>query len=303
MNEIENMRQQFEEQGGIEKHDINSITITSHADFETVGAIIVQNAAQKKKIEEWFKPLKASRHAAWKAVCDEENFWLKLIEDENTQARTKANAWVKRCEEIEAQENKEAQHEAFELVKKFKDTFDHKQPVTPQYEAFVQSASLIDKTGWSNNKQYQFNEQVKNALEALKMWVAYKVAEVKKAELEANAVLAIQSGNDEQAQNLFDSAQNVEPVIEEPSIALPVVAPVKAPEPMKVAGTRTREYWTAVIENPELVPAYIDGMGVKVCIRTIDESKLKEIAKQTEGKAVIPGVKFVKETRVEVTGR
>lgn len=61
-------------------------------------------------------------------------------------------------------------------------------------------------------------------------------------------------------------------------------------EKPKLGGTHIREVWDVEITDPDAVPIKYG----KMVIRDINIQKLKDIAKYEEGKADIPGVKFIK---------
>lgn len=63
-------------------------------------------------------------------------------------------------------------------------------------------------------------------------------------------------------------------------------------------GISKRKTWKAMIEDPESVPAYYNGME----IRTINMTALNGIAKMTKGTANIPGIKFYEEISISVKG-
>lgn len=97
-------------------------------------------------------------------------------------------------------------------------------------------------------------------------------AEAEKAELEAQAVKLVQSGQIDQAADLVAASEAIEP---EP-IQLAVIQP-------KIADIRTFETWGYEIVDASLVPREY------LCI---DEKKLGAFARNTKGLVKVAGVKF-----------
>jgi hypothetical protein len=69
------------------------------------------------------------------------------------------------------------------------------------------------------------------------------------------------------------------------------MTPAAQVEQPKAEGISTRYKWVAVVLNSEAVPISVNG----IVIRPVDEKKLAELAKMTNGTAEVPGVRFRKE--------
>ena len=65
---------------------------------------------------------------------------------------------------------------------------------------------------------------------------------------------------------------------------------------VNLGGTHVRKTWKARIVDEDKVPTHF----MKMCIRPIDTSALNEIAKYSEGTAVIEGVEFYQEESVVI---
>ena len=73
----------------------------------------------------------------------------------------------------------------------------------------------------------------------------------------------------------------------------PVQPIVAAP---KTSGLSVKKTWKARVVNPQIVPAYFDGME----IRTINAAALNTIARESGGTAQIPGVEFYQDSTMSV---
>lgn len=74
------------------------------------------------------------------------------------------------------------------------------------------------------------------------------------------------------------------------------VALTESKEEVKLGGTHVRKVWKARVVDESKVPVKYSN----IVIRTIDMSKLNEIAKFEEGQAKIPGVEFYQEEVVVI---
>lgn len=97
------------------------------------------------------------------------------------------------------------------------------------------------------------------------------------------AIASSENGNNEEAGLLVAIAQMVDDI--PPSHSQPAI---NAP------GTSIRKVWKAKVVDPTLVPAYVNGIE----IREISQSKLNDLARMSNGAAVVPGVEFYQESTV-----
>lgn len=110
--------------------------------------------------------------------------------------------------------------------------------------------------------------------------LAEEQAAIEREKLLKQAVKAEQNGNVDKADELLEQAENVIPL-----------TPIVTPQIQKIEGIATRKIWKAVVENPQLVPAYFNGVE----LRTINQSALNKLAQMTSGNVQVPGVRFVQE--------
>jgi len=113
-------------------------------------------------------------------------------------------------------------------------------------------------------------------------------AAIEREKLLARAVKAETAGNSVKADAIFERAMEVVPAV---TIAPAVAAP-------RVPGLIQTETWVAVVVDPKLVPAYHNDVE----IRTVNQGQLDKIGKLTDGKAVIPGVKWEKRFGTQARG-
>jgi len=99
--------------------------------------------------------------------------------------------------------------------------------------------------------------------------------------LEETASKAALEGNKDRAEKLMAQAKRTTSTRRSPR-------PASAPD----TGTTLRTTWDVEISEPDKVPVYY---GTQL-IRTIDVRALRKIASETDGEAVIPGVKFIKDS-------
>lgn len=99
----------------------------------------------------------------------------------------------------------------------------------------------------------------------------------------AEALKAEQAGHTKEAEAIMVEAVAVE--------QKPLVVEVAAP---KAAGISTKKTWKAVVTDDRLVPAYAHGFE----IRTINQSALNAIARNSNGTAEIPGVMFFEDVSI-----
>lgn len=113
--------------------------------------------------------------------------------------------------------------------------------------------------------------------------IAEAEAAKERARLAAQAEKALEKGKEDKAADLLDQAAAVIPM-----------APIVAPQVVKVAGVSSRVVWRARVVNPQTVPAYVGGVE----IREINLGALNRLAAMTKGPSQIPGVEFYEETQI-----
>lgn len=92
-----------------------SIVIRDNATYTAAGEILLAVKAMRKEIESVFGPLKAKAHAAWKAVCEEQNKAdAPLVEAEGIVKRSMA-AWDTDQERLRMEEQRRLEAEAKRL--------------------------------------------------------------------------------------------------------------------------------------------------------------------------------------------
>lgn len=113
------------------------------------------------------------------------------------------------------------------------------------------------------------------AQERIRIEAERKAAEAAE-KLNAEAVAAIEEGNEEKAQDLaMQSAMKA--------------AEVNVPAPQKIKGITTSQVWTFEVEDFNLVPReYL----------VVNEQALSSLAKSTKGSFKVPGIKFVPKTQI-----
>ena len=102
--------------------------------------------------------------------------------------------------------------------------------------------------------------------------------------MEALAAKAEEQGDDDAAEVLRDMAEDT---------PMPEITAQAAPT---AKGTSIRKTWKARVTDPNLVPAYHDGME----LRSINMAALNNIAKWSGGEAKIPGVEFYQDSSMSV---
>jgi hypothetical protein len=161
-----------------------------------------------------------------------------------------------------------AAHEAHKVAvankKKYTDQLD-------QAESTIKRALLV-----YNQEQQRIAREKEAELRRL----AEEQAAREREKLLKQAVKAEEKGNDGKAEELFEQAENVIPL-----------TPIVTPQVQKVEGIATRKTWKAVVDNPQLVPAYFNGIE----LRSINQSALNKLASMSSGNVQVPGVRFVQE--------
>lgn len=161
----------------------------------------------------------------------------------------------------------EAHKEAVAAKKKLTDPLD-------QAEKSIKQALLV----YNQEQQRKAREEEERLRK-----IAEEQAVREREKLLKQAEKAIDKGNDAKAEELIEQADKVVPL-----------TPIVTPQVQKVEGIATRKVWKAVVENPQLVPAYFNGIE----IRTINQSALNKFAQMSSGSIQIPGVKFVMEETI-----
>lgn len=117
---------------------------------------------------------------------------------------------------------------------------------------------------------------------------AEEKARKERERIEAQALKAIDKGDEEKAEALLEKAECVQ-----------AIAPIVAPSYHAPAGVSTRTVWKASVIDPQKVPAYHTGIE----IRKIDEGALNRIAQMTKGPSQIPGVQFYEDQVISARTR
>lgn len=137
--------------------------------------------------------------------------------------------------------------------------------------------------------QYTLEQERKAHEEQEKLRIAAEEKARKERErLEAQAMKAIDKGNEEKAEALLERAEAVQ-----------TFTPIAAPTYQAPSGVSTRKTWKAKVTDESKVPAYFAG----VLIRPVDGSALNRIAAMTKGPSQIPGVEFYKDAVVSARTR
>lgn len=118
--------------------------------------------------------------------------------------------------------------------------------------------------------------------------IAEENARKERERLEAQAIKAIEKGQDEKAEALLEKSEQV--------VAF---TPIVQAETVKVAGISSRKVWKANIIDPAKVPAYISGVE----IREISLGRVERYINMTGGTQQIPGIEMYEETIMSARAR
>ena len=133
-----------------------------------------------------------------------------------------------------------------------------------------EAEAVLSRMVSAYNQEVQ--RKVREEAERLRIEAEKKAAEERK-KLEAQALKAIENGNEVKAEALMQQAETVIPIVS--------IAPVY--EAPKVEGLNIRQNWTYEITNANLIPReYL----------MVDEKKLSGIAKTMKQDGNVPGVRF-----------
>lgn len=112
MNEITLLEKQMYDEALTLKGQAQAIAVTDHISYQAAGEFAKGLKELKKKVTEYFEPLKEAAHKAHKAVTQREKEELKPIEDADQLIRQGMSAYLNEQERIRKEEQRKLEAEA-----------------------------------------------------------------------------------------------------------------------------------------------------------------------------------------------
>lgn len=230
----------------------SSIAVNSPAAYADAATFLKSVKAAQKKVADFFGPMKAKAHAAWKEITGTETNTLAPLTEAEALVKRKMLAYSEEQERIRLAEQRRLQAIADEQARKER-----------------------EKAEAAAREQRRREEDARRAeAEALERAQAAANAE-ERAKAEAEA---------EKARKAADAAAAKAEVREEAAamVAPAAVVTVASSQP-KIGGQNIRKTWKAVVANVALVPREW---------LVVNEQALQAFAKATKGAVPVAGVRF-----------
>ncbi len=95
-----------------------ALQVKTEAEYVQAGELLKQVKSNIKTVSEFFEPMKKSAHAAWKAICDKENSFVKPMQAAETTIKKVMGAYVMEQERIRREKEAELRRQQEELARK-----------------------------------------------------------------------------------------------------------------------------------------------------------------------------------------
>ena len=110
MNDLE--VKEIENEVILKRSDALSLTVVSNETYSQAGELLVMHKGLKKRIEDYFKPLKESAHKAWKTICNRENEEIAKLEPAISHLNKQMTTWNIEQERIRKEKEEQLRREA-----------------------------------------------------------------------------------------------------------------------------------------------------------------------------------------------
>ena len=110
MNDLE--VKEIENEVILKRSDALSLTVVSNETYSQAGELLVMHKGLKKRIEDYFKPLKDAGYKAWKAICNRENEEIEKLQPALKHLNAELVKWNNEQERIRKAEEDRLRWEA-----------------------------------------------------------------------------------------------------------------------------------------------------------------------------------------------
>jgi hypothetical protein len=244
----------------------NAIQVRNAAEFEGAAGFLKSIKASQKRVTDFFGPIKAAAHAAWKRTTEGEATFLKPLQEAEKTVKTRMVAW-------QAEEDRKAEAERLRL-QAIEDERVRKQRAEQERLARIQR----EKEEAARRAEEEARRKAAAEQDAAKRKQLEAEAERKRKEADAAAAKAAE--RDERAA----------------SVAPAVVIQVESAAPV-VEGVSSRKAWKATVTDKKAFVAFAaqDVTGMFLGAVEVNEIALGKLAKGDKA-PTLPGVRFTLET-------
>lgn len=94
------------------------LKIMTQEDYQAAGEFLKQIKSNIKTINGFFAEMKANAYAAWKAICDKENSFVKPMQEAEAKVKKEMAAYISEQERIQREKEAELRKQQEELARK-----------------------------------------------------------------------------------------------------------------------------------------------------------------------------------------
>jgi len=236
------------------------IVIATPQDYTGAADFLKAVKRAQKRVTEFFGPMKAAAHAAWKEVTGKESDTLKPLADAEATVKRKMIVYSQEQERIRQEEQRKLQAEADERARREREKAEAAARLQREKEAAARA---------EQERQEALARQARNEVERQKAAAAAeaarKIAEAAaaKAEVKEDTAAAV-----------------VAPVVEVAAVT---------PE---VKGQSIRKTWKARIVDPKAAATAVLAWPDWNAYLTLEAGEFNRFAARTKGAVSVPGVEF-----------
>lgn len=254
---------------------------------EVFGAI----GDAERRIKELFEDAKALRHGAHQVVCQAEASWLKPFADLKKAMKQKSTAYLLEQERIrkaaEEEARKKAEDERLRLaaIEEAKAEEARKAEAAKREEAEKQERIAREAREEADRKE----REARAAFEAGETAKAKALQDAAQLDRQEGAQAQAKAGEATEEAKEAGSTAAVQAAKAEKLVSTPVrIAPVSAP-PVPRGMSLVKTWKGRVTDLAQLATAFATGIAPDGILE-VNQSKLDKWARETEGKAAIPGI-------------